>query len=1039
MIYNKPKKILGCGDIHFFNSKRFEEHRHVLNNFYKLIDKEKPDLILIGGDVVDSKLRLSPEQIEMCRDFLMNLANTCPVIMIPGNHDVNLQNKDRLDSLTPFVNSLVNEVTYPIHYLKNSGLYELYGITWAVWSCIDDQLNPFTKTYTGKKPGEIVFGMYHGVVKGASTDDGMFLSGGVEVEEFKDCDIVMLSDIHKQQSFRNNEINYTGSLIQVAVNENPNGSCLSYTLNSLGGYDVHKKIVNNDYSTINMVIGEALSHTPLATQKIRLRFDTDKMTRVQAQEIAKKMKSEHNVAVNLVPIIKKKNNSVIKLDTVSEITSNNVNDYFKEFVKKAKDKLNITDVDGDLVKLMEYEKIFSKGEIKNFEQGDYFVYKVVMNNFLSFGPFNTVIELDKDGLLGILGANRSGKSSIIKAIQFALFYEIPNSATLTKMINKYNRDKVSSVEVYLTKDGKQYKVRRTLTPKKSGVDVSVGFWEVDITEKEIFNLTKESRPHTEEELKKYLGINETFEMLSVFSAQKKQVEFIDCKNAERLKLVNKFLGLQNFELKESNVLLTLKEKNAVLANIAKQFDKEVDLTSLNNDTKRYELLLKSEKHEESDYKGELDELEFNYKDIITAYNSNLRTSQRKIDEPTKLLQDIETLKSEEIELHKKIADNVKMIATLEVDSKKCLGDFCKKHPEILDVNEWKPDYANINEHRSNIAVIDHDIKRSEKQLSMTVCDNCGKDFSASDRKKVEDKVSNWKMDKSKEESSIAEYEKYNNLVKTNIKGYKDILGEIDKLKLKDNPRLTVCIKDITIEISSIQLEIAEFEKVKEAKMIVSLLSDKVNEYNTQKKEFSTKLSDTQVLIGTYNSKLKEIEFKVKAYNERIKVLMELENEIRLLKAYRKIVSKDGLPLYILNSKITEINEKVNLVVSQVFDFDIEFSIDDEKGELKIQFSYPDEPDGNDIGLASGSETFIINVCIKVGLSQISSLPKIDSFFIDEGYDSLDAEAIEKLPALFNMLTNYYKNVVTISHMETVKDMCSSQIRLEKKGKYTQCV
>ena len=181
------------------------------------------------------------------------------------------------------------------------------------------------------------------------------------------------------------------------------------------------------------------------------------------------------------------------------------------------------------------------------------------------------------------------------------------------------------------------------------------------------------------------------------------------------------------------------------------------------------------------------------------------------------------------------------------------------------------------------------------------------------------------------------------------------------------------------------------------------------------------------------------EVLIKAYNEWVKVLHELEGEIRLLKAYRKIVSKDGLPLYILNSKIAEINEKVNLVVSQVFDFEIDFSIDDDKGELKIQFSYPDEPDGNDIGLASGSETFIINVCIKVGLSQISSLPKIDSFFIDEGYDSLDAKTIEKLPALFSMLTNYYKNVVTISHMEIVKDMCSSQIRLEKKGKYTQCL
>ena len=217
------------------------------------------------------------------------------------------------------------------------------------------------------------------------------------------------------------------------------------------------------------------------------------------------------------------------------------------------------------------------------------------------------------------------------------------------------------------------------------------------------------------------------------------------------------------------------------------------------------------------------------------------------------------------------------------------------------------------------------------------------------------------------------------------------------------------------------------------------MKEKIDEYNKLKIEYSKTISEAQIQIGSYTSKIKELENKIKIYNERVVLLTCLENEIRLLKAYRKIVNKDGLPLYILQNKIEEINEKVNLVVSQVFDFKLVFSIDEEKGELKIQFSYEDETEGNDIGLASGSETFVINICIKVALSQISNLPKIDSFFIDEGYDSLDYKTIERLPALFNMLTNYYKNVITISHMDTVKDMCRHQIKLEKLGKYTEIV
>ncbi len=1033
----RPKKILAIGDIHFFNAKRFDEHRHVLSNFYNILDEEKPDVIVIGGDVVDSKLRLSPEQIELCRDFLLNLANMAPVVMIPGNHDVNLQNKDRLDSLTPIVNSLSNDTTNYIHYLKSSGLYDIEGITWAAWSCIDGQKNPFPQSYI-KDTNKYVIGLYHGTVAGANTDDGFALSGGIEIEEFKDCDHVILSDIHCQQSFRNNEINYTGSLIQVSVNENPTGSFLVYTLNSTG-YDVEVKRVANDYSTINLNIGDAMIGTPLNTQKVRLKFDTDKMSRTQATEIAKKMKSELNVKVDLVPIVRKKDHSLIKLDQKSEINSNNIIDYFKEFVVKAKDRLGIVDPLIDLPKLLEYEKEFSFGEIKNFESGDYFVYKVVMNNFLSFGPFDTTVPMDKDALLGILGENRSGKSSVIKAIQFALFYEIPNSATLVKMINKYNRDKPASVEVYFTKGGKKYKVKRTLVPKKSTVETQVTFVEIDDNENVLFNLTKESRPYTEEELKKYLGINETFEMLSVFSAQKKQVEFIDCKNAERLKLVNKFLGLQNFELKESNVLTALKEKKAVYDNIIKQFDKEIDQTYLEKSKKKYEFLLKNAIVEEAELKGEIEELEFHYKDIITVYNSNLKESKRKIEEPVKLLRQIDDLRVEENENNLRIANNVIRINELKKSSSEYISKFCSEHPEFSHPNDWKADYTVINKCKQDIAVLEHDIKRSKKQLTMTMCDNCGKEFSDEDRGTVEEKIKKWNDDVDDIELVIDSEEENMELMKDKVKTHKDIIAEIEKLEGKENPMLSSCVKDIIIEISELQMQIVEFKNVQEAKLVVSLLVDRVEQFNEDKRVQSLALSNIQVTIGTYTSKIKEIDGKIEEYKVRVKLLHGLEDEIRLLKAYRKIVNKDGLPLYILKSKIEEINEKVNLVVSQVFDFEIEFSIDEERGELKIQFSYPDEPDGNDIGLASGSETFMINVCIKVGLSQISNLPKIDSFFIDEGYDCLDAKVIEKLPALFSMLTNYYRNVVTISHLEIVKDMCSHQIKLEKTDKYTRII
>ena len=115
---NKPNKILNIGDIHMFVNKRFEEHQHVFDNLYKLINEEKIDLIVLTGDILDSKGRLSANQIQLCREFLFILAGFSPLIILPGNHDTNLNNKNSLDSLTPIINSLENEKINKIYYLK---------------------------------------------------------------------------------------------------------------------------------------------------------------------------------------------------------------------------------------------------------------------------------------------------------------------------------------------------------------------------------------------------------------------------------------------------------------------------------------------------------------------------------------------------------------------------------------------------------------------------------------------------------------------------------------------------------------------------------------------------------------------------------------------------------------------------------------------------------------------------------------------------------------------------------------------------------
>lgn len=202
MITTKPHKILHLSDIHVFRNKRHQEHLQVFANVVKIIKEKKIDLIFLGGDIVDSKARLSPEQINVASEMFKMFASCVPIVMIPGNHDTDLRQKGALDSLTPILNNI--ETVHPIYYLKESGVYNIYNIDWAVWSCIDE-LNPFDinpKT----ELSQYTIGCFHGPIQGVSTESGFTaFPNAPAIELFKDCDVVMLGDIHKT-SFHRNQI-----------------------------------------------------------------------------------------------------------------------------------------------------------------------------------------------------------------------------------------------------------------------------------------------------------------------------------------------------------------------------------------------------------------------------------------------------------------------------------------------------------------------------------------------------------------------------------------------------------------------------------------------------------------------------------------------------------------------------------------------------------------------------------------------------------------------------------------------------------------
>lgn len=225
----KIKTIIHISDVHIRKMLRHAEYIEVFVELYKrlkqsITEENKHEfLIVITGDIVHQKIDICNEQIMLVKDFFINLMSIADLIVIPGNHDMLVNNKDRMDSLTPIIDGINFD---NITYLKESKCYKFHNIIFANYSVFDDNRRPNieeTKQSLGDKVSDYTFvGLYHAPLQGCKTELGFSgFDNSDNVEIFDGLDFVMCGDIHLYQTVDYKiPVVYAGSLIQQSFGEN---------------------------------------------------------------------------------------------------------------------------------------------------------------------------------------------------------------------------------------------------------------------------------------------------------------------------------------------------------------------------------------------------------------------------------------------------------------------------------------------------------------------------------------------------------------------------------------------------------------------------------------------------------------------------------------------------------------------------------------------------------------------------------------------------------------------------------------------------
>jgi DNA repair exonuclease SbcCD ATPase subunit len=143
---------------------------------------------------------------------------------------------------------------------------------------------------------------------------------------------------------------------------------------------------------------------------------------------------------------------------------------------------------------------------------------------------------------------------------------------------------------------------------------------------------------------------------------------------------------------------------------------------------------------------------------------------------------------------------------------------------------------------------------------------------------------------------------------------------------------------------------------------------------------------------------------------------------------------NGIAYDIIKKRLPVINSEIAKVLSNIVDFEIFFQEDGRK--LNILIKHP-QHEPRPIEMGSGAEKTVAAMAIRLALLSVSSLPKGNIFILDEPGTALDAENMEGFIRILQLIKMYFKTVILISHVDSLKDIVDVEITIDKIDGYAK--
>ena len=1036
--FRKLKYIHHISDIQIRNLKRHKEYEQVFDRLYEKIKENKDNAVAyIGGDIAHSKCDMSPELVDQLSRLFKNLADIVPTIIIAGNHDCNLNNRSRLDVLTPIVENL----NHPnLHYLKDSGAYKCADTTFVVWDCWTDE-----KDFILSKDveGDTKVVLFHGTVDKAETDLGFKLPSDVHIDKFKGYDLGLLGDIHKRQFVNKEEtIAYCGSLVQQNHGEEIGKGYLLW--------DVPKRTseyieIPNDYGYYTVVIenGKLPNDLDNLPKRARLRAKVANTSGTELKKCLAVIQHKYGikeVVVHRTDILKDRvrdgnkldlgdvNNPDFQYEMIEEYLNNN-------FLIDNETLKKIKDINGELNGSLPIDNITKNVDwkLKRFE----------FDNMFSYGEDNVVDFTKLSGVVGLFAANASGKSSLLDALCFCLFDTSTRTYTASSVLN--NKKSSFKCKLLFEVNGQDYIVERIAKKQRNGhVKVNVDFYTHDDSG-EVISLNGDQRRTTNNNIKQVVGTFEDF-ILTTLSAQNANTVFIDKTQKERKELLAQFMGLGVFDRLYTLANEEISEVQAVLRNFSKtNYDEQLADVETNID-----VLSDNLKDKRKEYKAIEKDVNILQKDIL-----KLNKKIKPIDET---VTDINLLQSElkdNQELHKQTQTlfqealhKISHIESTKTMTMNQLEEF--KNENILQkYNELESFRYDFDKTDTEIDKLKEEVQRKLDKIRKLgdleydpECEYCMNNVFVKDARETKKLLQD---DKLQSDKLISKKNDLDSKIKD--------LGEVEKKK-EQFDKCEELFEQLNNDLSSVETNRDHLgEKLVYIDEKNVIVEENITKYYEQEKDVvhnnkvkkdiakqEVELDMTTTYLKSADKNVKETEIELKVSENQKKEIIKIIEEVQELEeknvAYRyylEAVKRDGVPYELISKALPAIENEVNNILSQLVDFTMTFDMD---GKNINNYIVYDNDNTWPLDLSSGMERFISSLALRVGLINVTNLPRSNFLAIDEGWGTMDSENINSVYMLFQYIKTQFQFTLIVSHIDSMRDAVDTLLEIKKEGGYS---